>query len=88
MEVSSHTRWQTGATAILVVIVLFLALYNLENDPGERHNIASKEPERTALMQKKIIDYVQNTKPRWSFEDDFELSAEEIQQMKNLGYMN
>jgi hypothetical protein len=33
MEVNSHTRWQTGATAILVVIVLFLALYNLEFFP-------------------------------------------------------
>jgi arylsulfatase A-like enzyme len=62
-------------------------LYNLESDPSERHNLILKEPERAAAMAAQLTEYIENTKPRWPVKGYADLTPEEIEQLKTLGYM-
>ena len=36
-------------------------LFNLNNDPGERHNLADAQPERVASLKKQLVDFRRRT---------------------------
>ena len=63
-------------------------LFNLKTDPGERRNLVRNEPKRASEMRARLLEYIRNTKPRWPIKGYSELSSEEIQQLRTLGYMN
>ncbi|HIF99166.1 MAG TPA: DUF4976 domain-containing protein [Myxococcales bacterium] len=63
------------------------ALYDLENDPQEAHNLASKKPalvaEITAEMRARYADFDPSPAP----EDRVELDADELERLRALGYV-
>ncbi len=67
-------------------------LYNLKADPGEKTDIAEKEPELAAYLEKKLIKTVkENASLAGSFKKSGgkpALSSKEIEKLKSLGYLS
>ena len=67
-------------------------LYNLEEDPGETRNLVDQEPERTEKMRQLMERLTRSAALGVEVEavpvDDSELSADEIERLKALGYIN
>jgi hypothetical protein len=57
-----------------------IELYDLKNDPGELHDLATKDPKKASALEAKLIAYMEKvqaeplyppkTKPKKSDEDD------------------
>ena len=63
-------------------------LYNLEKDPLERSNIFYKEPERCNQLKKQLFQWVSESKKYPPKTKTIELSPDEEEKLKNLGYIN
>lgn len=63
-------------------------LYNLAEDGGERHNLASQEQDRVLRYHERILEYVEKRQARWSLDDVVPLDDEEIQRLRQMGYIN
>ncbi len=69
----------------------YFELFNLEKDPGERHNVASKYPEIANSLMEKIKRWHQEQIERRAGlrrPEVKRLSEETIKQLKALGYLN
>ena len=65
-------------------------LYDLENDPGEKHNVISEYPEIAAEYLQKLNDFIHNT---WGFVTKkknkvkkSKISVDEKSLLKKYGY--
>ncbi len=61
-------------------------LYHLERDPGELENIAHLHPELVAAFTKQIRDWNDAVANRYS--DEAELSEDDVEALKSLGYID
>jgi hypothetical protein len=60
-------------------------LYDLAKDPAEREDLAAKQPERVATLSQALERHVAaGGSPQ---ESGGELSAEQVQMLKSLGYL-
>jgi arylsulfatase A-like enzyme len=66
----------------------FGELYHLENDPGERHNLVTAESERVVDYHERLVDFVDTRKHRWSLDHVIPLGDEDIQRLRQMGYIN
>ncbi len=62
-------------------------LYNLEKDPGEKRNLKMQMKERVDEMHKRLIDWVDETKPIWPVGEPAPLSPRDIKKLKEMGYL-
>jgi arylsulfatase A-like enzyme/predicted Zn-dependent protease len=62
-------------------------LYNLTDDPGERHNQAESEPERVARMQEALHAALDQMAPGGDTARADSLSAEDEERLRALGYV-
>ena len=60
-------------------------LYHLERDPGELENIAHLHPELVAAFTQQIRDWSDAVANRHS--DEAELSEDDVEALKSLGYI-
>ena len=62
-------------------------LYDVLNDPGEQNNLADRHPERVAsyrqLAEPRLATWLQGT----AGEEGVELSQEQIEALRSLGYV-
>ncbi|MCP4677311.1 MAG: sulfatase-like hydrolase/transferase [Deltaproteobacteria bacterium] len=63
-------------------------LYNLEKDPGEKNNLEMQMKERVKEMHKRLINWVDKTKPQWPIMEPAPLSPRDIKKLKKMGYLN
>ena len=63
-------------------------LYNLAEDGRERHNLAEQEPDRALRYHQLVVEYVEQRKPLWSSDHVAPLEEEEIQRLRQMGYIN
>ena len=61
-------------------------LYHLERDPGELENIAHLHPELVAAFTQQIRDWSDAVANRYS--DEAELSEDDVEALKSLGYID
>ncbi len=62
-------------------------LYNLSLDPRETNNLCPHEKPRCDNMRRRLGDWSKSIKPRWSARMTTDLSPEEIQQLRQMGYL-
>ncbi|MCP4679041.1 MAG: sulfatase-like hydrolase/transferase [Deltaproteobacteria bacterium] len=62
-------------------------LYNLETDPKEKVDLSAEEPGRADAMRQRLIDWTENTKPRWRATKLKPLSRQELRQLRQMGYI-
>ncbi len=65
-------------------------LYNLEADPGELENLASRYPERTAELRTELDRWIEETihgRTDTGVESDYHFSSREMEELRALGYV-
>jgi arylsulfatase A-like enzyme len=63
------------------------ALYNLEEDPGERVDLLASEPAIASDLESELIRWSSTLEPRWDAVEALPLSPEEVKRLKLLGYI-
>jgi arylsulfatase A-like enzyme len=64
-------------------------LYNLKTDPGEKHNLIQKEPERAAFLKKSLVDHLKKSKEeRFREQGEEKIDEATKKRLKDLGYLN
>ncbi len=63
-------------------------LYNLKSDPQEKTNLNKNMDERTSAMHKTLLEWIEKTQPRWSNSKKIRLSAQDMMQLRGLGYLD
>ncbi len=62
-------------------------LYDLENDPSETTNIAKREPELLAKLTEEMLKRYSDFNPEPAAPDHVELSRDELENLRALGYV-
>jgi len=62
-------------------------LYNLADDPGEKHNLAESEPQVFASMQKRLLDWLRANPPFDAAFAQQELTEEQEEKLRSVGYL-
>lgn len=62
-------------------------LFNIEQDPGETENLAAREPERLAKLRARLAAWNERN-PHASRTDGPELSREDVEALRALGYID
>jgi len=62
------------------------ALYDKVEDPMEQVDLASERPEVLARMTKLVEDYLAQPLAEWASDAEVEISPEELEQLRALGY--
>lgn len=62
-------------------------LYDLAEDPGELHNLATIEEQRTRRMADLLVAWVRDTESHDGSVAQRQLSAEELERLRSLGYL-
>lgn len=63
-------------------------LYDLLDDPGERRDLASREPERARELRARLEAWIAQQRALAQRSSDLELSAEERERLRELGYLD
>jgi arylsulfatase A-like enzyme len=61
-------------------------LYDLSVDPGEQSNIAGQHPQLVARLEARLIEQINALEPVLTTAKDVQLSPEEAEQLKAIGY--
>jgi len=61
-------------------------LYNIKSDPLELNNLANKEPKQRNKLREQLFKWVSNSKKYHTERKPFQLSPEEEEKLKSLGY--
>lgn len=63
-------------------------LYDVVDDPGERHDLASTEPELAAAMETELRDFIDGAQMQWSIAERFSAPDGEVRAaLEALGYL-
>jgi len=62
-------------------------LYDAQTDPGEQHDLAAEQPERTRELLQKIGRYVEAPEPSWGGPSRVTISEMEAGHLRALGYV-
>lgn len=63
-------------------------LYDLRDDPGERRDLATREPQRAAALRAQLEAYVARQRASAEQRRELELSEEERERLELLGYLD
>jgi arylsulfatase A-like enzyme len=61
-------------------------LYDLDNDPGEEHNLVEQEPRRARILQDRLKEALEQS-VREDTNSGLDLDAESIRRLESLGYV-
>lgn len=62
-------------------------LFDLSADPTEMNDLLAKEPARAEAMKKKLLEWTASLSPKYQINAPPPLSPQEIQKLKEMGYM-
>jgi arylsulfatase A-like enzyme len=63
-------------------------LFNLSSDPGEKKDLSSVEKELAESMKKRLLEWTASKTPRYPAGARIQLSPEEKQKLRAMGYMH
>ncbi len=63
-------------------------LYNLEKDPKEKVDLTDKELKQSAAMRNRLFHWVENTKMHWDQVITTQLKPQDVNRLKELGYIH
>ena len=65
-----------------------MALFNLDQDPGEKIDLAAEEAERAAALRSMLLEWMDGF--QWTFDAevcDPDAERERLEAMKSMGYL-
>lgn len=63
------------------------ALYHLAHDPHEQTDLSGQQPQRASAMKDRLIQWLEQTPPRWELKEPPPLSLQQIHKLRLLGYV-
>jgi arylsulfatase A-like enzyme len=62
-------------------------LYDLQNDPGERKNLANDDPETAERMRNEILRWAEITRRATSEQTGVKIDDKSVEKLRSLGYI-
>ena len=84
---SADQSGQRADDANVPVAPSFVELYDLSQDPQEKVNLADKYPARVKEMERKLLDLVRSNQRSQAAAAGPDLSAEDKEKLRSLGYV-
>lgn len=62
-------------------------LFDLDEDPGERHNLVKKERKRAEMLHGRLAEWLRQARPRWPDAPKVKLTPDDILKLQHMGYI-